>query len=440
MAGEDEIIKTYVDRVMRLKDRSSLGQAELDAVARELGLSEMDFARIDAEVAGHRLRGRRFMGAGRFADALAELDQALSLRPMDPGLIHALALVNFRMAQGSGDLQELAEAEKCCKRAVELDPAQKASYELLARIDRERGQHGRKRTALRKKIGAVAAAAVLGAALAIAIAMTADRRPVPAAPETPAPIEAPSAPPPVPAAPLSKTEWNVPVTLVPSPEAAGIGFQSQLSTVRDMGKSYSYYLKGALSVRGDELKRLTLKLECLDASGRLAASKYINALQDHEPIARPGDAVLVGALIYEEREAPDIASARVSISYILRSAAQADYPADPAVPVVWDRREQSVDVAVFERSNRIAMGAGYSSFLTLCVQNTGKRALSVVRLKIDWYDAADRIIASTLAYAVTDASTAQLPVGARVSRLFIGKLPSGVAEFDRYVVTVAEAH
>jgi hypothetical protein len=35
--------------------------------------------------------------------------------------------------------------------------------------------------------------------------------------------------------------------------------------------------------------------------------------------------------------------------------------------------------------------------------------------------------------------SAQLPIGARIARLFIGKLPAGVTEYDRYTVTVAEA-
>jgi hypothetical protein len=36
--------------------------------------------------------------------------------------------------------------------------------------------------------------------------------------------------------------------------------------------------------------------------------------------------------------------------------------------------------------------------------------------------------------------SAQLPIGARVARLFIVKFPAGVTDYDRYAVTVAEAH
>ncbi len=437
MAGDDEIIRAYIDRVMRLRDRPSLGQADLDGIARELGFTEKDFERIESEVAGRRKRGDRFLKAGRFPDAVSELEQAVCLRPVDPALMHELARVHFAYARKTGDAARLDVVESWCRKAIAMDPAHEPSFHLLSSVETSRAEYRAGHRERRKKIGILVAAllAVIAGGAAALILLGRVPPPVPGTEQT-FPEEAPYVAPP----PLVENERNIPIRLAPTPDSAGISFLPQISAARDFGQSYSYTLKGTVSVRGmEEVKKLTLKLECLDGAGRLVAGEMVSARQDHEPAIRPGDVIPVGALVYEKKPMPDIRSARLSVSYVLKSPAQDEYSADPQVPVVWAGKMQGIDFAVFERSSVVTQSSRHLCLLTLCVKNTGRRPLSVVKLKVDWFDAGGTPIASTAGYAVADASTAQLPVGAQVPSLYIGALGEGITEFHRYIVTVEEA-
>ncbi len=444
MRDHEDIIKAYIDRIMRVKDGPSMTQADLDGIARELGLTKGDFSRIRAAVDDHRGRGTAFLNSGYFAESISELEKALSLRPVDPDLMHELADAHFRCARKTGDGRQLGLAETYSRRVIELDSKHKASFALLESIAAERGKRRLQRLQRTKKLAVAAAGGITLCALILAIIFilapgagsgsTAATQAV--SPAQIQPEEKPYAPP----APLRETERRVSVQFVPTAESEGIEFAPQSSVLMDMGKSYSYTMRGSLLVKKDELSRVRLKLECLDASNRLVASKYIEALMDHEPAVRPGDTILAGALIYEQKPAPDVRLARVSIDYTKRGPAQSEYSPDPSIPLSWEVKEQGVDLAAFERSSRMTTLGNASVFLTLCLQNTGKRPLSIVKLKLDWYDKSGGRIASEVSYAFTDSMSAQLPVGARIARLFIGKFPAGVTEYDRYAVTVAEAH
>ena len=165
--ADDQIerLSAYMERALALRpqNQDELSPEELREVALELGLTEADLARAEAEGAEHAQRGEGFVRHGRFADAIREYREALILRPGHLDTMSALAWAHRRHWAASGDRESRASAEALARRCLDLDPRHDRSIKLLNELELPPATLSSPRTGL--LVGLVAAAALLVAGM-----------------------------------------------------------------------------------------------------------------------------------------------------------------------------------------------------------------------------------------------------------------------------------
>jgi hypothetical protein len=109
---------------------------DLEAVARELGMSDADMAQVEQVAKEHLERGSGYCRHHQWDEAIAELSTAAALRPTDVGTLHLLAEAYAgRWRGGSKKLSDRAEAERVAKRCIELKPDYEPPFALLEELD-----------------------------------------------------------------------------------------------------------------------------------------------------------------------------------------------------------------------------------------------------------------------------------------------------------------
>lgn len=136
--GDEQVLQTYLARLLDLQDQRDtfLEKADLDAAAKELGMTEDDLARIKALVAAHRQRGEGYARNNRWNEAVEEYRQAVALDPFDAPLTLALADAYRARWEKTSAADDRTEAARYARRAVELDPENQTAYRLLDALDR----------------------------------------------------------------------------------------------------------------------------------------------------------------------------------------------------------------------------------------------------------------------------------------------------------------
>ncbi len=438
MSFDDEsILQDYIARLLSTQDERDewLDEDDLKTVARDLGLSDEDLARIEATTEAHRQRGQHFSQHGAWDDAVAEYRQAVVLDPFDVPLVHALAVTHARRYEETRDREDRETAERYTRRCIELDPNHQPSYELLTALKQSPATAPPKPAARRAVILAFAMAMVVIAAAALVYL---NSSPPPEAPPPP--------PPPPPTATVAPgaalpSEMQIPVRLLDADNARGLHLDVQRSLLNNYDSTFSYTLHATLLNQTDELHRLRMKMALVGADGAVVQTKYFDARSDHQPYLRPGDTAPVAELIYEKQPAPRLQEVQLSVDIVEREPAASAYDATPPIPVTWEFTQPAhLDVEVYERESRISSGfREQMHFLTLAAYNQGTRSVQHLRLKVTWFDAQDATITSELTYVVPSTGPAMRSGETWLARA-IGKFPEGEdTPFARYAVTVVEA-
>ena len=436
---DEQILQDYIARLLAMQDERQewLGEHDLNAVARDLGLSDEDLARLDAVIEGHRQRGKNFGRHGAWDEAISEFRQAAVLDPFDVPLLYELAVAHASRWEDAKDPEDQADAERYARRCIELDPGHQPSYELLTTL--KKPLVPTPAASRQRLLISIAAAVVLIAALGVALAFFSLQNTFPPnASPTSNPAPAPNPSPPTTDAPPA-SEVAIPVRLLADGQALRLDVQRSLLNRYD--DAFSYTLHATLHNEADELHRLRLKMTLLDADGTALQTKYFDGLADHKPYLRPGDTAPVSELIYEKQPPPDLQNVELSVDIIERETAAANYGTPTPVPLTWEFTQPAhLDVAVFERESRISDGLREPlHFLTLAVRNNGTRPVQHLRLKVTWFDAEDNVLASELTYAVASSGPAMRAGETWVARA-IGTLPADDTPlYARYAVSVAEA-
>ena len=433
MSFDDEsILQDYIARLLSMQDERDewLEEADLKTVARDLGLSDEDLARIDATTEAHRQRGQYFSQHDAWDDAVAEYRQAAALKPFDVSLVHTLAVAHASRFEETGMAEDREAAERYARRCIELDPTHQPSYELLAAL-KQLPATASPKPAAPKTIVLVTAAAVIvvGAATLIFLNTSPDEAPPPPPTATAAPDGAPP------------SEMQIPVRLLDADNAQDLRLDVQRSLLNDYDSTFSYTLHATLLNEADELHRLRMKMALVDADGAVFQTQYFDARSDHQPYLRPGDTAPIAELIYEKQPPPRLQEIQLSIDIVEQEPAAAVYDAPTPLSVAWEFTQPShLDVEIYERENRITSGIGERMhFLTLAARNQGTRSVQHLRLKVTWFDAQDATITSELTYVVPSSGPAMRSGETWLARA-IGKFPEGEnVPFARYAVSVVEA-
>ena len=381
-AKPDDILDAYVDRLLAVEDdgNHALDDSDLRKVARELGLTEEQLAKLDQVVDDHLTRGRNFLDRGLFTDAAGEIHQAAVLRPFDAVIATDLARAHFGQFQKTRDRRERERAQRFARRAVDIDPEHAPAYELLQACQKpERPATNR----LLPMLGAVALLGGGGALLWTGLGGSDGPE------ETSAPVvskapENESSGGSATSSPSIAPEIDIPLQLT-GDEIDGLTLNVERSRLRRYtSASFAYTFDGTLTVAGDELRLLHVRLELLSPSGEVLRQKVHKVYEDYRPRLRPGESTRVHLLFFEKSDAPDVQSARLVVELRDSMPAATDYGQEPEVELLWPgTRPAYIDLVVRERKSEVkALFDKRSHWLTLSFTNRGTRAVEKLTLEV----------------------------------------------------------
>ena len=437
---DQKVLRDYLQRVMELSEKraSTPTEAELKAIAREVGISEADIEAAERSAQDHRLRGQGFLEHERYDDAIDELTEAAVLSPGRLDIKHDLASAYAGRFKKRGQKKDRQQAETLARRHLELDPQHQGSFALLNELDRaasppsapippaiENGPGGRLGSPLghrpdgplgpprlggllgQPKRGLVGTA-VAGSMILVGLVLLRTSEPDSSAdwPEDPPAIAAntvssaeAAGPEPLNApartvnAPVSSEanapagaearEVDIPVTLETDLE---LDFDVRLSRLNNYvtGKSF-YTLNAVIENRGDtELEKISVRLDVKDQESQPVKSKNIEWLSSSAPLL-PGDAHAVHHL-FEVTDA-GMERATIVVERVDQTPAADDYGTAKPVQVEWPVGQPAgLDIAVGERSQRFSPSAfgdeGEGFFEAILeVENSGSRTIRALKLK-----------------------------------------------------------
>lgn len=108
--------------------------ATIDAIARDLGMSDDDILAARAEGQARQQRARALRQRGLFDEAIAELDQAHAWNPLDVETMTDLADCLVRRARKNNTAEDYERATRLCHHALRAAPANREAPALLQQM------------------------------------------------------------------------------------------------------------------------------------------------------------------------------------------------------------------------------------------------------------------------------------------------------------------
>jgi hypothetical protein len=384
---DDQQLKRYTERIVAEKaardaaNATALDESTLHAVAVELGL---DPAVVKQAADDHRVRADGFRAHGRLDDAIAELEQACALSPLDDALRLALgeALAARFVARGSSDDGERARV--IARHLLATNPRHTAAFTLLNTVDAPPPASAR-----RPRAGGVVAGAgvVVGLAAAL-VAVVVTRSPAPATtpqttttqtttPQTTTPPQA--------SASDERGELDLAVDVVGAP--AGLVVEVRRSVLKRYPPKAFYELQALVrSTRDTEIAQISWKLALASDDGTALATQVHDAPQKHQASVFSGDVAPLSMLV---ATTPDVRRVTLSLEHIVEEPARAR-PRSTPVALTWANKPADVDVVARVRSTSTraaAFGLGPFFHGVWEFENKGTRAVRTLKVDLRGVDA-----------------------------------------------------
>lgn len=133
----DAIVREYLRASMELLEQRGERpeRSTLEAIARELGMTDEQIVQIQSAAREHRERGVHFLEHGLWDDAVRELNGAVALNPGDADTLADAAAAfagRWETKKNEGDRDT---ARQLAMRAVDLRPNCEAAFAVLERLD-----------------------------------------------------------------------------------------------------------------------------------------------------------------------------------------------------------------------------------------------------------------------------------------------------------------
>ncbi|MGB0591539.1 MAG: hypothetical protein ACPGU1_17835 [Myxococcota bacterium] len=412
------IIERYLD-VVQSERAEDVDQAELQAIARELGVSDDEIQAAESAAEAHVTRGRLHLEHALHDDAVREFGAAAALRPFDVPTRRGLADALVRRWESSGDRSDADLARTLALRVIEEHPDDHASYALLERL--ERGVPLWRRPAGRFVAVALLLSAV-GASFALFKVAPTPNPPPPSQAEesTASAVVTPRPNPPVTASP-GEISGEVEVTFDGGGKLNGFNFEATRSRFqRYAGGSLSYKLHAELVNDSERvLERLDLQLDLVAKDGAVLASTIKKVLGSDGPPHRPGDVLAWSHLVFDKEASSSAAQPHtltITVNDIITQP-KATYPSSKVVPFSWRINQGAFALVVRQREFR----AGSSPFefgadkgkhfhkAVLEVENQGP-ALKQLKVRATWSGASGTTLGTTERFVIGSLSP-PLPSG-----------------------------
>ncbi len=354
--GRDRIIEAYIQRLLTWE--KPLTSATLTVIAEEVGITGNELDAIRSQADSHLTRGRAYMEFGCLDDAIKELNQSVSLDPLNLDGLHTLANAYSQRHNRTNDKADRQKALLVAKRCVELKPDDKEALVLISFLEHtpvKSKQVSAKWT--RQKLTILAGGfATVGLGI-----MGLSRLPIfsqPPAPLGPAPGTI------VPGSVIYESKDDAkaedvdtdPVTIdlaadVDIPvifDYPGLVMEARLSELGDYNDELYYQLQGVLINASDqEFRNLVLNVEFLDRNDVAISTTEKDAISEQDAIIRPGDNHTFNLL---QKITPELATVRLSVASLQQIPARKTYV--PPTPINYSWQDLEPENISFELASR----------------------------------------------------------------------------------------
>jgi hypothetical protein len=443
-AESDAIIQQYVRRVSELsKRRRQLpSQQELEAIALEVGIAPDVLEQARQTAQAHFDRGVDYRQQDQWDAAIAELENALALTPGYAEAHYQLAMAyqgRYRQLELASDRQAALDHLSDC---LSLQPHHAAAQSLQSSLSHVPPPASNSTTRLPLLIG-TGIGLVVAIGVGIMLLLPQGRSPEPPLEEvetaplstdanaTTAPLTANSS--------LTETgEVDIPLVLADDLVEAGISVEVRQSRLSNYTEQ-SFYKLSALLLNGSnqELEKVTLIAELLDAQGQIISQKSLRALDTQHPTLRPGDRFPFTTI---EETTPAVTQIRLRIQTLDGLPAAANYDPGQIVPVQWEVEQRSQwQLEVRERylsanSSILNDNEEYVD-ATFTITNVGEASFQKLKLVMRMYDAAGNPLGEDELLVVYGDKPPLLPGETRPEKA-LESIPTGFHSYELVVVEV----
>jgi len=140
MSDTHNELKRYIAKLLEVQQQKreiKLSPHDLKKVAKDMGITESDWAFIQSEINKRYTKGERFLKHRNWDDAIKELRQVVSLSPH-----HKTALISLGRAYRGrwlkkGHDTDRKNAEACARRCLDIYPEYEAAYQLISSLQNQ---------------------------------------------------------------------------------------------------------------------------------------------------------------------------------------------------------------------------------------------------------------------------------------------------------------
>lgn len=372
---ERRTLERFIEKVLESRDpaeaRAIPDEAYFRTLAIKYGLDESLWDQLSLEREAHETRGRLFFREGNWDEAIAELEQAFVIAPYETELAYDLGQAYAKRYEAGDDDSDRERAGRLFRRCLEIDPSHAAAVSGISRLDRVPRKSSAKRIGM--GTGALFCFA-LGLLVAREMSEDDDSAPKPVPPETTNTV-APSRESGI-ARPV-----EIPVDFPVESLGENFAFLPRSSILTRYDGKFAYEMKAVIRVGSSEVRRLEGELDLLDGNGEVKAVAPFKALAHYQNSAFEGDSLPVGVLIFREKEATGIESARMRVTLFEQSALAGSLEPDPEIPFSTEGTALPPNGSIIVRQRVLTISTDVlkPSFtavkLVITVENSGKRPI-----------------------------------------------------------------
>jgi len=392
------LLEKYITRLLDLQQHSAeqLTQAEMQEIAKEIGLTEQDLVEAAQTVRNAIQRSQTYQEAGRWNEAEKELQLAADLQPYDADIKALLASFYFEKWKKSHRLEDFQAMETHIQKCLSLAPSHTTATQLLKDLATEKRRQQRN-----KKIKIAIAVVILPFLTILTVAFLNE---IGIFDPKPTGFEG--------------RTYQIPVEFVPHNEAEGIEVAMNYCEIRHSeytgSNSIEYTCLGKITSQKFEIQTLRLKAEFLDERQQVVASDdYVWIVNANNIMSRYQDAFTIhpkdrlylslgegyGTIYFKDNQPPiEIKKMRLLVDVIHRYMPPASYPIYPTIPLSWI--SVPPDYLTFEAKERQSRvieeqdDATTIHLLNMEITHTGTAPCRELVLQLDWLDAQGRVIDS----------------------------------------------
>ncbi|MDB9314150.1 hypothetical protein PN462_13645 [Spirulina sp. CS-785/01] len=429
MNPNDEILNNYLQQLwdVRHNARLSLQQADLEAIALELGLTPPELETLRQYGGKSLTRGQGYLDYERWEDAITELTQAQMIFPLSPDVLYGLAAAYYGRYQAQQRPQDKETATQLAKDCLHQKADYSAALALLNQIDAAPKPWRRRILTWGGVVGGMIT--IMGLSYALFSQMFYSTQP-------PTPVTLTS--------PESLKESSSLVVTDTDEDAIPIRFreanlllevpQSRLNVYADAA---FYKMQGILvNESQEELAEIEAKVRFLDNQGEMMAEETQMILRrSHAPL-RPTDRHAFSLI---KAVPPTLAQVEIDFNILEQFPAARAYESSQPLELVWLLdKPQEVNLAVKERTHT---QRNYTETVTHQaiweITNTGEVGLRLVKMQVQFFNQAGEVLEKRDRYLVSSSEPPLLPGETRLLKSILTGLET---EFSEYQLAVVEAN